>query len=72
MNNLLLERARIWLNESGVMTRCDQTRLQICETRDSLLEGMTKEEIVAELKIALNSTRLYLSVDDGGLYLQTI
>jgi hypothetical protein len=76
MNNMLLLRAEKWLNELGIKTEQSQTMLKVNRTdMVSLLPGTWEsqyDEILGEMKKALNSPRLFWGMkDDEWLYLES-
>jgi hypothetical protein len=67
MNNMLLLRAEKWLGELGIRTERADTVLKV--NRDDAEAFMP---LIDELKIGLNSPRLFWSgKDDNWLYLES-
>jgi hypothetical protein len=73
VNNLLLQRAETWLSELGIKTFARPTCLLVSKESLKSLD-ISDEDILKELRIALNSTRLYLrtgELDNEWFYLDS-
>jgi hypothetical protein len=76
MNAVLLERAEKWLGELGIKTQRVESMLRVNRTdMVSAIDGTWEsqyDEILGELKKALNSPRLFWNgKDDEWLYLES-
>lgn len=76
MNNMLLERAEKWLGELGIKTQQAGSMLAVNRTdMVNAIEGTWEsqyDEILSELKKALNSPRLYWTgKNDEWLWLES-
>jgi hypothetical protein len=67
MNNLLLINAQKWLTELGIRTEVGHDFLRVnCD--DVTTFGMNHDSLISELKLALNTNKIYCDETFEGWY----
>ena len=73
MNNLLLQWFSRWFSELGIESDIHHHATCLCVSRKSVVEfGIESKDLLDELKVGINSTRLYWTgSDENWLYLDS-